>query len=347
MYYNDEYWKDIEEVLNGIKNTDKLRNKTILITGCTGMVCSAIVESFAWLNKHEKMNIHMILAGRDKQKIDSRFREVLSPDEYEFYQFDANIDTEMDLKIDYIIHGASNANPRAYVESPVETLLGNIIGMNDVLKLAKKNNGARVLYVSSSEVYGNSAERLNVPYKEEDYGFIDVLNPRACYPNGKRAAETLCACYAKEYNTDVVIVRLGHIYGPSIQTYDTRASACFTRDAKAGINIVMKSAGNQLRSYCYTLDCASGIITVLLEGKTGEAYNISNRDSIVSIRDLACELAAAAGVKVVFENPTDIEKSGYNLMSNSSLVSEKIESLGWRAVFNLREGVQRTLRYYQ
>lgn len=175
---------------------------------------------------------------------------------------------------------------------------------------------------------------------------MDILNQRASYPSSKRAAETLCVAYADEYDVETVIVRPGHIYGPSITENDSRATAQFTRKAHNNEDIIMKSAGNQIRSYCYTLDCASAILAVLINGKNGNAYNISNKNSVVSIRDIAEAIAECAGKKVVFENSSDIEKKGYNLMNNSSLDSEKLESLGWRAVFTLEEGVKRTLQYY-
>ena len=107
----------------------------------------------------------------------------------------------------------------------------------------------------------------------------------------------------------------------------------------------MKSAGTQIRSYCYTLDCASAILTVLLNGASGNAYNISNKHSLVSIRDLAEIFAKCSGTKVIFEHPSDAEKRGYNLMQNSALHSDKLEALGWKACFGLQAGVMRTIKY--
>ena len=347
MKYTAEYWNDVDRVIDSIPNLSKLYGKRIFITGATGMVCSVVVEILEYLNKKNEAGIKLLLAGRNKKRILHRFAGVLGSDEFEFVKYDATKNKDIDAKIDYIIHGASNANPAIYAREPVETLLGNIIGISSMLQLARKNMGSRLLYVSSSEVYGKKSSKDNKPYKEDDYGFVDILNPRSCYPNGKRTAETLCASYNQEYGTDYVVVRLGHIYGPSITLEDSRASASFTRDVVSGNNIVMKSAGNQIRSYCYTLDCASAILSVLINGETCNAYNISNRNSIVSIRELADEFAKAGGVQVVFEEPSDIEKKSYNMMSNSSLDSHKLEALGWRGLFDLSEGVKRTLQYYK
>lgn len=337
MRYSNSYWDDVGLICGHIPQIEKLDNKKILITGATGMVCSSVVEILEYLNRKTNAGIEIVLAGRDGKRIRERFNEKFG---YEFVLYDATKECKLNIDVDLIIHGASNANPALYARNPVETLLGNIVGTNSLLELAKRTN-ARLLYISSSEVYGRKEN--NCPYYEEDYGFIDILNSRACYPNGKRAAETLCKAYDEEYNVDTVIVRPGHIYGPTITATDVRVSAQFTRSVLQGENIIMKSAGTQLRSYCYTLDCASAILTVLLHGKRGNAYNISNKDSVVTIRELAEAFAGYLGTKIVFTNPSDVEIKGYNLMTNSSLDSRKLEDLGWSACFNLKDGVRRTM----
>ena len=326
-----------KSVCECIPQIEKLNHKKVLITGATGMVCSSVVEILEYLNKEFHAEIEIILAGRSEERLKQRFPETF---EYKFVTYDATKNTHLNIDVDFIVHGASNANPAIYAKEPVETVLGNIIGINTLLELAKEKK-ARLLYVSSSEVYGNKHD--NCPYCEEDYGFVDILNPRACYPNGKRTAETLCVAYSEEYGVDVVIVRPGHIYGPSITGSDTRASAQFTRNVLQGEDIVMKSPGTQLRSYCYTLDCASAILTVLLKGEKGNAYNISNKNSVVTIRELAETLASYAGTNIVFDDPSDAENKSYNLMSNSSLDSKKLEALGWFARFDLKDGVRRTI----
>lgn len=337
MIYSDSYWDDIRTVCEHIPQIKKLNNKKVLITGATGMICSSVVEILEYLNRELNAGIKILLAGRSEERLRERF-----PEEFDFsyIPYDATKVSQLDVDVDYIIHGASNANPVVYAKEPVETLLGNIVGINSLLELAREQK-ARLLYVSSSEVYGNKDGYY--PYSENDYGFVDILNPRACYPNGKRTAETLCVAYGDEYGVDTVAVRPGHIYGPTITATDTRASAQFTRNVLNGEDIIMRSAGTQLRSYCYTLDCASAILAVLLNGEKGSAYNISNKDSIVTIRDLAEALAGYAGTKIVFENPSDAESKGYNLMSNSALNAERLERLGWSACFDLKSGVRRTI----
>lgn len=342
IYYTNAYWDDVKNVISYIPNIDKLNHCSVLITGATGMIGSSIAELLFYLNEYYNADIKIFLAGREKERMVDRFYKWKIDTDYFFVSFEASEGTVVDVRVDFIIYGASPADPASYNREPVETMLSNILGLKVMLDLAKKHNAKNILYISSSEIYGKKYTQES--YKESDYGYVDLLNSRSCYSSAKRAAETLCAAYRKEYGVACVIVRPGHIYGPTITTTDSRASAQFTRKALAGDNIVMKSDGSQLRSYCYTLDCASAILTVLLNGKNGEAYNISNPDSIVSIREFAEEMANIASTKIIFEIPSNEEKNSYNPMNNSSLNSQKLIALGWKSCFNLKDGIIATLR---
>ncbi|WP_415944286.1 NAD-dependent epimerase/dehydratase family protein [Megasphaera elsdenii] len=343
--YSSEYWYDVKEAISCIPNLKKLFHHSVLITGATGMIGSSIVEILFYLNRYQGSDIQVFLAGRNKERMEKRFYKWKNGKDYIFIPFEATKCVVEDVHADFIIHGASPADPISYSKKPVETMLANIFGLKSMLELFRKNHSKRVLYISSSEVYGKNNTKDS--YAELDYGYVDLLNPRSCYPSAKRAAETLCAAYQKEYGVDFVIARPGHIYGPSITETDSRVSAQFTRKAAAGENIIMKSDGSQLRSYCYTLDCASAILAILLNGKNGEAYNISNKDSIITIRELAEIFAQQAEVHIQFANASDAEKKSYNLMNNSSLTSNKLESLGWTGKFGIQDGVRKTLYFYR
>ena len=344
MKYCEAHSSDLRRVLKHIPGVEGLFGKRVLITGGTGLICSGVVDILHLLNTEHGAGIRILLAGRSGENTAKRFYNMRPGTDYTFVYYDATSGNAPEADADYIIHGASNANPAAYVAHPVETMEANLIGLGSLMKLAAGTGAERVLYLSSSEVYGQ--KQGTEPYGENDYGFLDILNERASYPSAKRAAETLCVAYGTEYNVDAVIVRPGHIYGPAVTPYDNRATAQFTRNAVNGEDIVMKSAGNQLRSYCYYLDCASAILTVLLNGERANAYNISNRDSVITISDIAKLIASAAGRKLTFANPADAEAKGYNLMSNSSLKSDKLEALGWKAEFTAEEGAARCVELY-
>lgn len=338
-----QYWEDLRISSESIPNAPSLKGKRILVTGATGMLCSSIVDLFLFLNHEFDYGIKVYLAGRSRDLSLERFSSFSQDDSIEFVYFDATEleHVEFGSEIDYIIHGASNASPELYIQRPVDTMLANILGLSKMLDLAKDQGAQRLLYVSSSEVYGQKADSR--PFKEEDYGYLDILHTRAGYPSSKRAGESLCVAYYMQHNVDVAIVRPGHIYGPSIRDSDNRASAQFTRQAVAGDAVEVKSKGSQLRSYCYSLDSASAVITVLLEGETANAYNISNPNSICTISEIAEAIAHAAGVSLRYDQFDGLFVANNSLMENSSLKSDKLQALGWKPAFDLELGTRRMI----
>lgn len=332
ILHNNLYLRDIKSSLSSVLNIEKLRNTKILITGATGLVCSAIVD----LLINADLNIVVYTAGREKDRVIKRFEGKTI-----FVPYDATKSINFDMEVDYIIHGASNASPNLYVSEPVETMQGNINGIQNLLEYALKKNVKKVIYISSSEIYG---KKENVDsFKENQYGFVDLLNPRSSYSIAKRAAETMCVSYYTEYGVSFNIVRLGHIYGPTATRKDKRVSSDFVYKAVDGENLILKSDGKQIRSYCYCLDCASAILTVLTTGKSGEAYNISNRKSVISIKEMAKCLADMVGIKLIFDIPIQSESVAFNPMDNSSLDSSKLEKLGWKGQFSATEGLKHTV----
>ena len=221
-------------------------------------------------------------------------------------------------------------------------MISNISGLLGLLNYAHEKGSSRLLYISSSEIYGKKDE--NQPYKENEYGYIDLLNSRNSYSIGKRAAETLCSSYSDEYGIETVIVRPGHIYGPTASSSDNRVSSMWAYSVAHGKDIIMKSNGEQVRSYCYCLDCASAILRVLLHGKNKHAYNISNPDSVITIKYMAEILAKSAGVQLKIELPTEEEKKGFNPMLNSSLDSINLQRLGWKGFFDAETGFSHTVQ---
>ena len=344
MLYDNQKWiADIDKVIEVVPELDELAGKSLMITGAAGLVCSAVVDIiFRYNDTHDK-KIQVLAAGRWPEEMSGRFGALVNRDDFTFVVYDASkTDNVINVHSDYIIHGASNASPNMIVKEPVETMMSNFLGMKYLLDYAKEQGTKRILYISSSEVYGE--KEGSEPYKEGQYGYIDLLKARNSYSVGKRAAETLCASYADEYGVESVIVRPGHIYGPTASPYDNRVASAWSYAVAKGEDIVMKSDGSQIRSYCYCLDCASAMLKVLLCGENCHAYNISNPDSIISIRQMAEILVKSAGVELRMELPTDEERKGFNPMSNSSLESTSLIGLGWRGCFDAEAGFTHTVQ---
>lgn len=343
IYSSDTYIENIYNVMRKYKSLfGELEGKAILITGATGLICSCLVDLLFFYCESEKKHIDIYVTGRSYEKACIRFDPFVSNSNFHFVKFNSNKINDLNIKVDYIIHGASYATPYFYENYPIDTMLGNFIGMYGLLEYAVKEQVKRVLFISSSEVYGKKYSLE--PYEEKDFGYVDILTSRAAYPMSKRATETLCACYNKEKDVDIVIVRPGHIYGPTASQNDNRVVSEFIRRAVSGENIIMKSRGEQIRSYCYTFDCATAILTVLLHGEIMNAYNISNAGSILSIKQMADLIADLTGVKIVYNSPSKKEKETFNPMQNSSLNCDKLKMLGWKELFNAKQGFGNTIK---
>lgn len=312
----------------------EFQGKNVLITGACGMIGTMLCHAF--------LRAGAVVYGLDisEERARKRFLQWMEESRFVFVEHDITEPLILNSSVDFIIHAASNAYPKAFELDPTGTMLQNFTGVKYLLDFATKSM-ARLLYVSSGEVYG---EGNGTDFEESYSGFIDILNPRACYPSAKRASETLCASYHTQYGTDVVIVRPSHIYGLTATEADTRAATQFLRAGAAGKDIVMKSKGEQVRSYTYIADCVAGMIFVLKNGISGEAYNIANEKSVVSIREVAEIIAEICDVRIRFELPDDAEQRSFNPVTRSVLSSKKLKALGFEGKYDIYGGVERTVR---
>lgn len=313
---------------------DNLRNKSILITGASGLICSAFIDLLMRYNI-QGVTIKIYAVSRNEEYARKRFEPYWENPLFTFICHDVIEPLSLDITLDYIIHGASNASPKRYATDPVGTMKSNLWGVANLLELAKEKK-ARLLYISSGEVYG---EGDCTDFTEIYSGYVNCLSPRACYPSSKRASETLCVSYKEQYGVDVVMARPCHIYGSDIDR-DDRAFAQFLRRVRGGEDVVMKSEGRQVRSYCHVEDCASALLYILLRGLNGNAYNIANRDSVVSIKELAEMIARLGGVHVVLDIPSNQEAKGYSVIQRAVLDPSKLEHLGWRPRISLEEALK-------
>jgi nucleoside-diphosphate-sugar epimerase len=182
--------------------------------------------------------------------------------------------------------------------------------------------------------------------RETDYGYIDPLQVRSSYSEGKRMAEGLCAAYAHEYQVPVKTARLAQTFGAGIARTENRVFAQFARSIMNGEDIVLHTDGSKAHCYCYTSDAALGLLTVLLEGNPAEAYNISNEATFGTIREMAEMLIAAhpeSTSRLVFDIPDDANQYGYAPASRMRINAEKLNALGWHAQTDLPEMFERLM----
>ena len=340
IFENRLYLSDLDETIQNVIHMDKLQNSRILITGVTGTIGSFLVDTLVRYNNKFQGGIKIYAAGRNIEKMQQRFGTD-NNSEIIFLSYDMMKPIGFDNGVDYIIHAAGNAHPAAFNGDPVGTIMGNVQGTYQLLSYAKQQGAKRFLYVSSGEVYGQGDVALD-SFSEDYVGVLDINSPRSCYPMSKRTVENLCSSYYSQFGLETVMVRPCHTYGPYMTESDSRANVQFMKNALAGQNIVLKSAGTQMRSYCYVADCASAILTVLLNGEVGESYNIANSTARTTIAGLAETIAKVSGTNVIFEDPTATDIANRTPIAKQVLNSQKLESLGWKGQFSVDEGIEHT-----
>lgn len=328
------YLEDLSYI-QSVKDLNRLKGKTILITGATGLIGVQLIDALMAFD-----DIKIIAVGRSKIKAESRLGEHFSNSNFTFLEQDVCTPFPDSIHADYIIPGASNTHPLAYSQYPIETIFINTKGAENALELAHRC-GATVLYPSSVEIYGNA---IGDDVFTEDYtGKLNLSNSRACYTESKRLSEALCQSYAAEKSVNVKIVRLSRVFGPTMLESDSKASSQFIKKAIAGEDIILKSKGEQYFSYTYVADAVAAMLHVMLHGEKGKAYNISNDKCNIHLKDFA-ELCANYCLKeVVFDLPTETEQKGFSIASKAILDNTQLVATGFVPKYDIKDSIFRTI----
>lgn len=342
-----------EEELERINKADcipweRLRGRTVLITGGTGLIGTALIRALAYCGRERGLGIEICLLVRDADAAKVKLKPLA--DAYgniSFYQGEVEVKTGIGKEINYVIHGASPTDSGYFIQKPVETIKTAVIGTMNMLELAREKKAEGFAYLSSMEVYGET--RTDERLSEADVGYLDPLRIRSCYPEGKRMCESLVACFAGEYGLPARSVRLAQTIGPGIRRDDKRVFAEFARCALEKRDIELLTDGSSKRCYLYTMDAASAILTVLLKGEPGASYNAANPGTYCSIREMAEMVAGefgngAIGVKIGTDKSAGRK---FSLPHCYNLDTSKLEGLGWRAGVGLREMYARMMEGMQ
>ena len=335
--------EDIKNILSADIQWEKLKSAAVLVTGASGMLGTYMLRTLAALNDSEHYDMKLYGLVRHPEKMPEDLKKRVS-----LITQSVSREIETDVRFDYIIHAASPASPLIMREDPAGTIAANTLGTYYTLELARKSNAKGYLFISSREIYGQPYEGQR-EFTEDTYGFVDPLEPRSCYPEGKKAAETMCSWFRQQYGMNTKIARLAHTFGPGMSIDDGRVQADFLRNVIRNEDIVLKSEGLAVRTYTYVSDAVAALFYILLNSQE-LVYNIASEESTVSIRELAQTLVDAypeRNLKLVFDLPKADENTGCAPFTLGILNSDKIRKLGWKPSYTLKEGLMRTVAYLE
>lgn len=341
-FSNQIVQEDLERIYLSNISWDIFNGKTVLVTGANAMLGTYTAYFFLFLAKVKNIPVKTVVLTRTLSKTELLYKDFLGENYFDIINQDIVMPIHYGESIDYIFHFAGNASPKFINTDPVGILKSNLIGTMNVLELAKEKQSSRLLFASTREVYGAVSATL---LTETSFGYLDPMENRSCYPESKRAAESLLKSYFVQYGVNNVSVRIAHSYGPGMKIdNDGRVMADFISNAVHCQDIVLKSTGDAVRAFCYVSDTVVGMILALLKGKAGEAYNLANELEPYPIRDVAnliCNSFPERNINVVFagEQPND----GYCNYPRVALDTTKIKQLGFNPQVNLSEGVKRTI----
>ena len=346
---SDVYMEDLESIVaNKAVDWDKLKDGTVLVTGATGLIGSNIVNALLYANKVKNSNITVVALVRNIDKAVSVFG---TPESFDnklvFVQGTVENLPHIDCEIDYIIHGASPTASSFFINNPVETIKTAVWGTDNMLQLAKEKQVKGFVYLSSMEVYGSPL--ADDKLYETASTTIDTMAVRSCYPEAKRMCEYLCASYSSEYNVPATVARLSQTFGPGVSKDDNRVFAEFARCAMNGKDIVLRTKGDSKRTYIYTADAVSAILVLMLNGVSGNAYNIANPQTYCSIYEMAKMIAdeiATEKIDIII-NATEESMKKYPPAHHLNLQCDKLMALGWKPEVTLKDMYIRMIKDYK
>ena len=346
--------KDFDHTLNGLSQLEreKLKDSTILITGCGGFLGYYFMRFFD--AKAETLGIKKVI-GLDNFMLGypEWIKELEKKPTFEIVKFDIIKDNIASVKgaekADFIIHMASIASPMFYRQYPIETLDANIWGLRSLLDFYKEKNIKGFLFYSSSELYGNP-DPEHVPTSEEYYGYVCATGPRSCYDESKRFGETMCMLWAQKYNMPIGVARPFNNYGPGMRINDKRVPADFALAVKENRDIEILSNGSPTRTFCYIADSINGYLKILLHGSY-DYFNIGIETPEITISQLA-EIYVKAGKKVFgytgkvkFATSEDKQYLTNNPQRRCPKIDKARTILGYNPSISVEEGVDRFLTF--
>ena len=315
---------------------DALKGKSILVTGATGLIGSCLIKALACFFDGKADPPRLLALIRSREKAARVFADV-PRDNIVLVDGDVTRPLSVEGPVDYIVHAASVTASRAFVDAPADTIFTALNGTKNMLDLAREKQVSAFVYLSSMEVYG--APETDEKITETHSTNLNPMLPRTSYPESKRMCESMVSAYRAQYGVPGMSLRLTQTFGRGVSYDDKRVFAEFARCAIEGRDIVLHTKGETKRSYLYTLDAVTAILTLLVSGVPGEAYNAANEKTYISIYDMAQLVARVCGdgrTKVVVQDDDDGSR-GYAPVLKMNLDTSKLRSLGWEAKAGLED----------
>jgi UDP-glucuronate decarboxylase len=332
---------------------NKLKDSTILITGCGGFLGYYFMHFFSYFGK--KLQIKKVIGVENFLTTDKQWLEDICNNNslISLHKFDIISDSLKDIELlseaNFVIHAASVASPSFYRKYPLETLDANVIGLRRLLDYYLNKPIKGFLFLSSSEIYGDPFPEF-IPTKESYRGNVSTTGPRACYDEAKRFGETLCYIFANQYNMPISIARPFNNYGPGMSPHDKRLPADFAKSVLADQDLIIFSDGKPTRTFCYVSDAITGYLKTLIHGKFN-TFNIGIDLKETSVREFA-EIFAEKGKeifnysgKVCFVAHSDKNYLKDNPNRRCPDISKARKILKYNPEIEVAQGVRRYLEF--
>ncbi len=327
-----------------------LAGATLLITGGSGFLCSYLLETIAYLNDSVwDKPCRLISVDNLRSGVAHRVAHLAGRREFRFIDHDVSQPLRLEEPVQWILHGAGIASPTFYRKYPLETVDVNVAGARAMLELARNSSVRSILYISTSEIYGDPDPQF-IPTPEDYRGFVSCTGPRACYDESKRLAETLCSIYWNLYRTPVKVIRPFNVYGPGQRLDDRRIVPDLISAALERRPLVLYSDGRATRSFCYVSDAIRAMLLVLVSDADGEAFNVGNDEREISMADFAREVAHTAGpppLELVHQSSPDPNYLTDNPQRRCPDLTKLRTRFRWQPKVSLAEGLRRTLLSYR
>jgi nucleoside-diphosphate-sugar epimerase len=339
LYISEVLSEDIQDIITASDIPwPQLQNSHVLVTGATGMIGGMLVKVLAKANLYHHLSMKIIGQGRNRKSL-SELQQVHGIHVIDGDIRNASLLEDKFHQADYIYHCAAITASKDMIAQPVDVMNTTLSGIINILELAKLCHSRSMVYLSSMEVYGQTDKE---EVTEDNLGYLDLTNPRSCYPVSKRAAEALCHAYTSQYHLPIKVARPAQTFGAGTKPTDTRVFAQFARSAIRHEDIILHTDGSSRGNYCYLADAIRALILLLLKGENGEVYNIAS--DTATIREMAELVAQEYDVQTLIDIPDNRTAYGYAEPAHYRLNIDKLQALGWKPKYDLLESYRRMIR---